>query len=72
MEFSPFKLLYGPRDVLRETWEGMGKSSESVASHILTMWDRMDATKELVRENLEKAQHVQKKWYDQNGAEGWL
>ncbi|KAL5500684.1 hypothetical protein EMCRGX_G012279 [Ephydatia muelleri] len=45
----------------------MGKSSESVVSHInLTMWDRMDAMKELVKENLEKAQHVQKKWYDQN------
>ena len=53
--------------MLREMWEGMGKSSESVVSHInLTMWDRMDAMKVLKTENLEKAQHVQKKWYDHN------
>ena len=46
--------------MMRETWEGMGKSSESVASHInLTMWDRMDVMKVLVRENLEKVKHTE-------------
>ena len=72
----PSKLLYGhaPRgllDVLRETWEGMGKSLESVVSHILMMWDRM----ELMRENLEKAQHTEEVVQPESstqGAEGWL
>ena len=52
--------------MLKETWEGKEKSSESVVSHILTMRDRMEAMKELVMENMEKAQTIQKKWYDQN------
>ena len=34
--------------------------------HILTMRDRMDAIKELVKENMGKAQSIQKKWYNQN------
>ena len=51
--------------MLKETWEGKEKSLESVVSHILTMRDRMDVIKELVRENMEKAQSIQK-WYNQN------
>ena len=56
----------GPLDVLKETWEGKEKSSQSVMSHILTMRDRMEAMKELMMENMEKVQTIQKKWYDQN------
>ena len=63
--FPPFKLLYGraPRGPLRETWEGTGKLEfgECCITHPDDARDRMNAMKELVTENLEKAQHVQKK-----------
>ena len=52
--------------MLKETWEGNEKSPESVVSHILMMRDRMEAMKELVMENMRKAQASQKRWYDQN------
>ena len=67
--FSPFELLYGraprgPLDVLKETWEGKEKSSESVVSHILTMRDRMHGGDEGAR----GGEHGKgtNKWYDQN------
>ena len=69
--FSPFELLYGrsprgPLDVLKETWEGKDKSPEIVVSHILAIQDRMETMKDLVSENLGKAQQQQKAWYDRN------
>ena len=69
--FSPFELLYGrtvrgPLDVLRESWEGGRRSSESVVSHVLSMREMLEKMAELVQENLAKAQKQQKRWYDQN------
>ncbi|KAL5486579.1 hypothetical protein EMCRGX_G019081, partial [Ephydatia muelleri] len=64
--FAYREALRGPLDVLKETWEGNEKSPESVVSHILMMRDRMEAMKELVMENMRKAQASQKRWYDQN------
>ena len=69
--FSPFELLYGrtvrgPLDVLRESWEGGRRSSESVVSHVLSMREKLEKMAELVQENLAKAQKQQKRWYDQN------
>eukprot|EP00731_Ephydatia_muelleri_P001017 Em0001g1017a len=64
--FAYREALRGPLDVLKETWEGNDKSPESVVSHILMMQDRMEAMKELVMENMRKAQASQKRWYDQN------
>ena len=53
-------------DVLKETWEGNDKGPESVVSHTLMVQDQMEAMKELVMENMGKAQASQKRWYDQN------
>eukprot|EP00731_Ephydatia_muelleri_P003215 Em0001g3215a len=69
--FSPFELLYGrdvrgPLDVLKESWEAMEKSGESVVSHMLSIRDKMESMSALVRENLEKAQETEKRWYDKN------
>ena len=69
MVFSPWTVVSkcAKRTITCAEWDvgrkGKGKrSSESIVSH-MTMRDRMDAMKELVRKNLEKA-HVQKKWYN--------
>ena len=69
--FSPFELLYsrdirGPLDVLCESWESHQRSSDSIVSYVLTMWEKMEKMSELVQENISKAQRYQKKWYDQN------
>ena len=69
--FSPFELLYGrsvrgPLDVLREGWETDKCDNESVISHLLTMRERFKKMSCMVQENLEAAQKVQKRWYDQN------
>ena len=44
--FSPFELLYGrqvqgPLDILRETWEAKGRSTESVVSYVLAMREKL-------------------------------
>ena len=67
--FSPFELLYGrqvrgPLDVLRETWEASSRSSDSVVSYVLSVQEKLEKMRFLVRENLLKAQKKQKKWYD--------
>ena len=69
--FSPFELLYGrpvrgPLDVLKESWEAKDRSSESVISHSLLIQERLGKMTELVQENLSRAQHQQKLWYDRN------
>ena len=69
--FSPFELLYGrvvrgPLDVLRESWEANEKSNESVVSHILSIRERMARMMEMARENEARAKDQQKKWYDRN------
>ena len=63
--FSPFELLYdrtvrGPLDVLRESWEGRRRSSESVVSHVLSMREKLEKMAGLVQENLAKARGVAK------------
>ena len=67
--FSPFELLYGrevrgPLDVLRETWEQPTLTDKDVISHVLEMRERLSQMTEIVQENLSRAQHVQKRWYD--------
>ena len=69
--FSPFELLYGrqvrgPLDILRETWEASGKSSDSVVLYVLSIQDRLAKLQELVRTNLTNAQETQKIWYDRH------
>ena len=72
--FAPFELLYGrsvrgPLDVLRDTWEAGKRSEESVVSYVLSVREKLDKMSELVRDNLEAAQKLQKTWYDQNARE---
>ena len=37
-----------------------------MVSHILSIREKMESMSALVRENLEKAQDIQKRWYDKN------
>ena len=72
--FSPFELVYGshvrgPLDVLKESWIQSDKSDTNVVSHVLTMRDRLDDMKEIVKDNLEAAQQLQKSWYDKRARE---
>ena len=73
--FSPFELVYGrgavrgPLDVLKETWESDSHSSESVVSYVLSVQERLAKMSALARENLQKAQKVQKRWYDKHARE---
>eukprot|EP00731_Ephydatia_muelleri_P003135 Em0001g3135a len=72
--FSPFELLYGravrgPLDVIKATWKADERSNESVVSYVLCIQDRLTKMAELVKDNLEKAQETQKKWYDLNARE---
>ena len=72
--FSPFKLLYGravrgPLDVIKASWEADEKSDESVVSYVLSIQERLVKMAELVKDNMEKAQETQKKWYDLNARE---
>eukprot|EP00731_Ephydatia_muelleri_P007213 Em0003g1461a len=69
--FSPFELLYGrevrgPLDVVKETWEASERSNQSVVSYAVNIREKLEKMMALVRENVEKAQKVQKAWYDLN------
>jgi hypothetical protein len=61
--FSPFELVNGPLDVLRQTWE------ESVISHILLVREKLSKMHKLAKQTLLKAQTKQKQWYDQKASE---
>lgn len=73
--FSPFELLYGrqvwgPLDVLRETWEGpQEKRPVSMLSYVLQMRERMEDATKLVHKHLERVQQRHKTWYDQAARE---
>ena len=69
--FSPFELLYGhpvrgPLDILRESWEANGRSTESVVSYVLHIREKLEKMMDLVQVNMKKAQHQQKQWYDRS------
>ena len=66
--FPTFELLYGrqvrgPLDILREASR---KSSDSVASYVLSIQDRLAKLQELVRTNLTNAHETQRTWYDRH------
>jgi hypothetical protein len=68
--FSPFELLYGhrirgPLDVLKEVWSGEEMENATVASHVITMRERLQEMTDLVQANLTKAQKKQKRLYDE-------
>ena len=72
--FSPFELLYGrdvrgPLDVMRHTWTMECSGDQNVVSYVLLMREKMEKMADLVQENLQKAKHRQKTWYDRNARE---
>lgn len=72
--FSPFELLYGcqvrgPLDLLKEQWEGPKDGACSVVHHVIQMRERLEEMTSLTQENIKKAQHTQKAWYDKRARE---
>ena len=72
--FSPFELLYGRTvkgllDVIHGAWSTTEQADESIISHVLTMRERLEKMKDIVRENLEEAWRLQKKAYDRRTQE---
>lgn len=61
-DFSPFEVCYthqvrGPWDVLRETWEGPGKSQDmNVVSYVLSVREQLMKSTATTREKLLQAQ----------------
>ncbi len=72
--FAPFKLLYGwqvqgPLDLLKKGWEeepASKKEEKGIVQYVLEMRDRLEQNREQAKENLQKKQQVQKRWYDQH------
>jgi hypothetical protein len=67
--FSLFEMLYGhrvrgPLDVLKESWEGDKKSSESIIEYVLKMRNRIAALQSVAHENQIQSQKQQKTYYD--------
>lgn len=73
--FSPFELLYGkvvrgPLDVLKETWEEPSTATpKNVISYVLQMRDKLAQYAVMVKENMAEAQKIQKGWYDRHSRE---
>ena len=69
--FSPFdgRHVRGPLDVIRESWIAGNRADESVVSHVLTIRERLEMMADIVKDNLETAQEIQKRWYDKNARE---
>ena len=77
--FSPFELLYGravkgPLDIIRDTWSAVGTTSkdESMITHVLTIRELLQKMRNIVKENLEEAQQVQKKAYEKRARDKTL
>ena len=69
--FSPFELLYrravwGPLDILRESWQESERSDESVVSYIMSVQEKLAKMSELAHQNMARAKSQQKTWYDRN------
>ena len=60
------KLMNGPLDVLKNTWDAGGPGEDSVVSHILSIREKLAIMTELVKNNLSNARERQCKWYDHN------
>uniref|UniRef100_A0A3P9LR23 Gypsy retrotransposon integrase-like protein 1 n=1 Tax=Oryzias latipes TaxID=8090 RepID=A0A3P9LR23_ORYLA len=73
--FSPFELLYGwdvqgPLDLLQKSWEDSAiktkEEGRSVVQYILEMRERLQNYRNEAELHLQKAQKMQKTWYDQH------
>ena len=52
--------------MVRDAWQTSECDNENVISYLMTMRERFEQMSEVMKENMEKAQQLQKKWYDQN------
>ena len=50
--------------MIHGAWRTTEQADESIISHVLTIRERLEKMKDVVRENLEEAQKLQKKAYD--------
>ena len=55
--------MRGPLDVLKEKWVQQ-KPEDDVVSYINRVYKRLEAAKDIMRENMQKAQAKQKEWYN--------
>ena len=69
--FSPFEVLYGrpvrgPMSVLKEVWsnEEVQEAVKDTYEYVLDLRDRLEETRKLVSEGLQKAQDNQKRYFD--------
>ena len=69
--FSPFELLYGrsvlgPMATLRELWSGEVNDEQvlSTYQYVIKLRERLEQLCQLARDNVEKLQFKQKKYYD--------
>ena len=63
--FSPFELLYkAPFDVLSDAWVKSEHSDDSIVSYVLSTRQKLHQMRDIVKENLEASQDLQKLWYD--------
>ena len=71
LKFSPFEMLYGravrgPLQVLRELWDDAAPDPEvrTTYQYVLDLSDRLKSTCELAKEELLKAQEVQRSYFN--------
>ena len=52
--------------MVRDAWQTSECDNENVIFYLMTMRERFEQMSEVMKENMEKAQQLQTKWYDQN------
>ncbi|XP_042299936.1 uncharacterized protein LOC121917889, partial [Sceloporus undulatus] len=67
--FSPFELVYGRRprgilDIVKEGWEEEAPNSQTELQFVLRMRQHLKEIGQMARENLQKAQEEQKRYFD--------
>lgn len=61
--------MRGPLDLLKEQWEGPKEGACSVVHYVIQMRERLEEMISLAQDNIRKAQHTQKAWYDKRAKE---
>ena len=72
--FSPFELVYGrdvrgPLDVLKDGLTQDSVEGDDIVSYVNRVYERLQAAKDIVQDNLRRTQAKQKAWYDQRARE---
>ena len=72
-DYSPFELLYGrsirrPFSLIKEIWVGKDSLPKDVLSYVLEARRRLSQMRNIVRENIQKSQAKQKRFYDQKSS----